>query len=208
MLKNLNEAQNLKGKRVLIRLDFNVPVVRGKITDDFRIQSAIPTISLLRDAGAKVIILSHIEGKAGTKTKPEDNTLKPIAEYLVERKIPVTFIPKYFVKASQQVLDSMKEADVVLFENIRVNKGETENDELFAKKLALMGDVYVNEAFPVSHRAHASIVGLPKLLPSYAGPVFMREVKNLSEAFRPEKPFLFVLGGAKFDTKMPISHFW
>ena len=226
MIQNITDVQNIKGKRVLLRLDFNVPISGGQITDDFRIQSAIPTINLLRDAGSKVIIVSHIEGKAGEKVKKaanggksktgekaktsakaateNTNTLQPIADYLINKKIPVTFVPKYFTVATQKVLDTMKEGDVVLFENVRMNKGETENSEVFAKKLASMADIYVNEAFPVSHRAHASIVGVPKFLPHYAGPLFMREIKNLSQAFQPEKPFLFVLGGAKFDTKMPL----
>lgn len=204
MLKNIAEAESLKGKRVLLRLDFNVPIQRGVITDDFRIVSVLPTINLLRDAGAKVIIISHIEGKAGTKSNPAANTLKPVAEYLLSKKVPVTFIPKFFVVATQKTLTSMKDGDVVLFENLRANKGETENNEAFAAKLAGMADIYVNEAFPVSHRAHASIVGVTKFIPSFAGPLFMREVKNLSLAFKPEKPFLFILGGAKFDTKMPL----
>lgn len=212
MLKSITEAHDLKGKRVLLRLDLNVPIAKGKVADPFRITAAIPTITLLRDAGAKIIIISHIEGKAGAK-KPAKGTkaakaavssLQPIADYFAEKKIPVKFVPKYFVTASQKVLNEMKDGDVVLFENVRGNKGEQENDPKFAAKLAAMGDVYVNEAFPVSHRKHASIVGVPKLLPSYAGPVFMREVKNLSQAFKPEKPFLFILGGAKFDTKMPL----
>ncbi len=196
-MKNIDQVKNIRGKRILLRLDLNVPMEKGKVMDDFRIKSAIPTINLLRDAGAKIVIVSHIEGKGG-------ETLKPVAEYFAHAKIPVTFIPKYFTASSQKVLDAMKEGDVVLFENLRINKGEKENDPTFAKKLAAMGDMYVNEAFPVSHRAHASIVGVPKLLPSYFGPVFIREVKNLSEAFKPAKPFLFVLGGAKFDTKMPL----
>ncbi len=197
MIKSINEASNIKGKRILLRLDFNVPIVRGKITDDFRIQSVIPTINLLRDAGARVIIVSHIEGKGSS-------TLKPVADYLVEKKIPLTFVQKFFTVAAGKVLAGMKDGDVVLFENVRLNKGETENNEIFSRKLADMADIFVNEAFPVSHRAHASIVGVPKLLPSFAGPIFMREVKNLSLAFKPEKPFLFILGGAKFDTKMPL----
>src|ERR1700733_308777 len=125
MLKNITEAHDLKGKRVLLRLDLNVPIVKGKVADPFRITAAIPTISLLRDAGAKVIIISHIEGKAGAK-KPakgskaasEFTSLKPIADYFAEKKIPVTFIEKYFVVASQKVLDAMKDGDVVLFENV------------------------------------------------------------------------------------------
>lgn len=209
MLKSIAEVDGLKGKRVLLRLDLNVPIQRGVITDDFRIQSVIPTINLLRDAGAKVIIVSHIEGKKngggkGAGGKVATDTLKPVADYLIAKKIPLTFVPKLFVSAAQKELDAMRDGDVLMFENLRANKGETENNDQFAEKLAAMAEVYVNEAFPVSHRAHASIVGVPKFLPSYAGPIFMREVAQLGRAFKPEKPFLFILGGAKFDTKMPL----
>jgi phosphoglycerate kinase len=212
MLKSIAEATGLKGKRVLLRLDLNVPIQRGVITDDFRIQSVLPTINLLRDAGAKVIIVSHIEGKkngggkgaTGKGAKFAADTLKPVADYLIAKKVPLTFVSKLFVSAAQKELDAMRDGDVLMFENLRANKGETENNDQFAEKLAAMAEVYVNEAFPVSHRAHASIVGVPKFLPSYAGPIFMREVAQLGRAFKPEKPFLFILGGAKFDTKMPL----
>lgn len=195
--KNINQLGNIKGKRVLLRLDLNVPIVRGKVADDFRIQTVIPTINILRDAGAKVVIISHIEGRGGA-------TLKPVADYLNERKMPVIFIEKYFTAVANDILKKMKDGEIVLFENVRLNNGETLNNKNFAEKLAAMGDIYVNEAFSVSHRDHASIVGVPKLLPSYVGPVFAREVKNLSHAFEPDRPFLFILGGAKFETKMPL----
>ncbi len=196
-LKNITEAKDLKGKRVLVRLDLNVPIVDNKVGDDFRILAAMPMLTSLREAGAKIVAISHIEGKGG-------ESLKPVADYFAEKNVRVTFISEYFTDAAQTALDAMKEGDMVLFENLRINKGEKENDETFAKQLAAMGDVYVNEAFPVSHRAHASIVGVPKFLPSFAGPTFMREVENLSQAFTPDRPFLFILGGAKFDTKMPL----
>jgi phosphoglycerate kinase len=174
-----------------------VPIAKGRVVDDFRILAVLPTINLLRDAGAKVIILSHVEGKGGA-------SLKPVAKYFANKKFPVTFIPKFFTPAATKALGKMKNGDIVLFENLRINKGEKDNDEKFSKKLAEMGDFYVNDAFPVSHRAHASIVGIPKFLPSYMGLVFKREVKHLSSAFRPDRPFLFILGGAKFDTKMAL----
>jgi len=196
-MKSIEQVKDLRGKRVLLRLDLNVPMANGKVVDDFRIKSIMPTIDFLHDAGAKTIILSHAEGKGG-------ETLKPVADYFLDKRVPITFISKYFTVASQKTLDDMKDGEVVLFESLRVNKGEKENDADFAEKLASMGDIYVNDAFPVSHRKHASIVGIPKFLPSYFGSVFIREVKNLSEAFNPEKPFLFILGGAKFDSKMPL----
>lgn len=196
-MKSIDQVKNLKGKRVILRADFNVPIARGKVVDDFRIQAVMPTIKMLRDAGAKIIILSHVEGKGGA-------SLKPVAKYFADKKFPVTFISKYFTPGALKTLGKMKNGDIVLFENVRINKGEKDNDEKFSKKLAEMGDLYVNDAFPVSHRAHASIVGIPKFLPSYVGPVFKREVKFLSTAFKPDRPFLFILGGAKFDTKMAL----
>ncbi len=196
-MKSIDQVKNLKGKRVILRVDFNVPIAKGRVVDDFRILAVLPTINLLRDAGAKVIILSHVEGKGGA-------SLKPVAKYFANKKFPVTFIPKFFTPAATKALGKMKNGDIVLFENLRINKGEKDNDEKFSKKLAEMGDFYVNDAFPVSHRAHASIVGIPKFLPSYMGLVFKREVKHLSSAFRPDRPFLFILGGAKFDTKMAL----
>lgn len=196
-MKSIDQVKNLKGKRVILRVDFNVPIAKGKVVDDFRILAVLPTINLLRDAGAKIIILSHIEGKGGA-------SLRPVAKYFAEKKIPLTFIPKYFTSGTTKVLGKMKNGDIVLFENLRINKGEKDNDDKFSKKLAEMGDFYVNDAFPVSHRAHASIVGIPKFLPSYMGLVFKREVKHLSSAFKPDRPFLFILGGAKFDTKMAL----
>ncbi len=196
-LKSIDEVKNIKGKRIILRADFNVPIAKGKVVDDFRIQAVMPTIQMLRDGGAKVIILSHVEGKGG-------ESLKPVASYFEAKKFPITFIPKYFTASAQKTLDAMKNGDIVLFENVRTNKGEKENDDKFSKKLAAMGDMYVNDAFPVSHRAHASIVGIPKFLPSYMGPVFKREVQFLSTAFKPDRPFLFILGGAKFETKMAL----
>lgn len=198
-LPNITDVKDLKGKRVLLRLDFNVPIAGGKITDDFRIKAALPTINMLRKAGARVIILSHLEGKGG-------DTLRPVADYLLAAKMPIAFVPEYFSPVTDATLGKMKDGDVVLFENLRMNEGEKKNDPEFAEKLATMGDLYVNEAFPVSHRAHASVSALPKLFPSssYFGPVFIREVENLSQALKPEHPFLFILGGAKFETKLTL----
>lgn len=195
--ENIENEGNLKRKRVLLRLDLNVPMSRGKVVDAFRIEQSIPTIELLRDAGAKIIIISHVEGKGG-------ESLEPVFKYLESKKLPIKFIKRYFTVSSQKAIDNLKEGEIILFENVRLNKGEKENKPEFAKKLASMVDIYVNEAFSVSHREHASVIGVTKFLPSFAGPLFMREVKNLSKVFNPPRPFIFVLGGAKFDTKMPL----
>jgi len=178
--KIILEAENLEGKRVLVRVDWNVPIENGVVTDDFRIQKSLPTIEFLQKAGAKIILISHLD--------KETDSLHPVFEY-VKNFLPLTF---------------EKQSDLMLLENLRFDKGEKENSRDFAVKLASQADIFVNEAFSESHREYASIVGLPKLLPSYAGLQFYEEVKRLSNAFYPKHPFLFVLGGAKFETKLPL----
>jgi len=188
---------DVSGKRVLLRVDLNVPIEGRRISDTFRITKALPTIEELRSFGAKVIILAHIE------SENSNNSLKPVAEYL-KMFFPLTFVSDIFSKEAEKLVNSMKDGDVVFFENLRKDPGEKKNDPVFAKKLAAYGEVYINEGFSVSHREHASVVGLPKLLPSFAGPQFVREVENISRALDPKHPFLFVLGGAKFSTKIPL----
>ena len=186
-MKSIKQIKNLKGKIALVRVDFNVPIKNGKVEDDFRIRKALPTIKFLEKRGAKIILITHL-GKDGSES------LEPVI--------------KHFFKISK-----CSKTQVSFFENIRKFKGEMKNDQNFAKKLARLADptlsgragIYVNEAFSASHRAHASIVGLPKYLPSYAGFQLEEEVKNLSHTFKKIKhPFLFILGGAKFSTKMPM----
>jgi 3-phosphoglycerate kinase len=170
IFKTIEEAGDLLGKRVLVRVDWNVSFENGEVRDDFRIKQSLKTISFLKDKGAKVILMTHLE--------PETLSVDPLRKYLSE--------------------------DVELLENLRQNSGEKENSPEFAKELAAKGDIYVNEAFSASHRKHASIIGVPKLLPSFAGFQFAEEVQQLSKAFAPSHPFLFILGGAKFETKIPL----
>ena len=175
-MRSIKNLKNIKGKRALVRVDFNVPIKNGKVEDDFRIKKALPTIKFLQKKGAKVILISHL-GKDGSAS------MQPVADCL----------RKYIKK------------NVTLLENIRKYPGEGKNDPKFAKELAKLGDFYVNDAFSVSHRKHASIVGVPKYLPSYAGFQLEEEIENLSKVFKkPKHPFLFILGGAKFSTKMPL----
>lgn len=186
-MRSIKQIKNLKGKTALVRVDFNVPIAGGKIEDDFRIRKTLPTIKFLRKKGAKVILLTHL-GKNGHQS------LRPVM--------------KRFFKIS-----GYSGSQVIFFDNLRKFKGEVKNDLNFAKKLARLADptlngragIYVNDAFSVSHRGHASVVLLPKLLPSYAGLQLEEEVKNLSHAVKKIKhPFLFILGGAKFSTKIPL----
>ncbi|MCK9352025.1 MAG: phosphoglycerate kinase [Candidatus Paceibacterota bacterium] len=195
-LPNITKLKNLKGKRVLLRVDFNVPIKDGAVVDDFRIQKVVPTIQFLKKSGAKTIILSHI-GREKT------DSLFPISSKLGE-KIPHVFVEDFGSEEGKTALVSLKNGEVALIQNLRKWDGEKASDKKYAKTLAQFGDVYVNEAFAVSHRKDASVFLLPKLLPSYFGPLFCEEVENLSLAFKKHKPFLCILGGAKFETKMPL----
>lgn len=196
IIPTIKDIKNLKGKRVVLRLDFNVPIQNGKIIETMRIDRAMPTVEYLIKKKARVIILSHIG-------KDASSSLKPVVQYL-SKKIKVGFVPDFRTEQARMVVDGLPEGGVVVFENLRLDDRETENAPEFAKYLASFGDMYVNDAFAVSHRAHASVVGITKYLPSYIGLLISDEIKNLSLALEPKHPFLFILGGAKFDTKMPL----
>jgi phosphoglycerate kinase len=214
MMKSIRQLKNIRGKRVLVRVDFNVPIRGGKILDTFRIEKALLTINYLRKKGARIILISHLEAESG-------KSLKPVARYLSKASLPraseaslrgklsksseIQFVSKVWGKEVDEAINKMRAGEVILLENLRQEKGEEKNDMKFAKKLARLGDIYVNDAFPVSHRKHASVVSLPKLLPAYAGFQLEEEVKNLEAALKnPPHPFLFILGGAKFETKLPL----
>jgi len=197
-MKILDQADIKDGTRVLLRADFNVAVQNGKVVDDFRIRKTLPTLDFLKEKGANVVMVSHIENAAGVEGKA---TLKPVVETLNSLGFPCDFAETIEEAAKKS---AGQRAGFVLLENIRNYPGEAANDSAFTKQLATLGDIYINDAFSVSHRAHASIVGVPKLLPHFAGFQLALEVKNLSLAFDPSHPFLFILGGAKFDTKLPL----
>lgn len=196
-------SSDLKGKRVIVRCDFNVQVFEGKILDDLRIRKTLPTISYLRNAGAKIILISHIESKDGTG-------LKPVCEYMNETYAKecgfVTFVSDFQSENMPNIMANMKDGEIALFENLRIDSREKSNDIEFAKLLASYADIYVNDAFAVSHRAHASVVGLPSLFPNarFAGVQLMSELDHLKITFNAPHPFVFILGGAKFETKLPL----
>lgn len=199
MLKSVKKLKNIKGKRVVLRLDLNVPLEGGtnkKIKDDFRLLRSTPTIKFLSQKGAKVIIVGHL-GKDGS------GSLKPVADYF-KKSLDVGFLPKMSFAEIRKISGEIKNGSAIILENLRAWDGERKNDKFFSKELASLGDIYVNDAFSASHRPHASIVGIPKFLPSYAGVLFEEEVENLSKALKPPKQFLFILGGAKFSTKIPL----
>ncbi len=193
---NILEQVSLSGKTVLIRLGVNVPVKDGKVVNDFRIRKVLPTLEYLVEQGAKVVAISHIENKEGS-------SLRPVADYLNEI-LPVRFVEDWDVNNVKGKVGHISEGEVVLLENLRFHSAEKENDNEFARVLSSLADLYVNEAFSVSHRMHTSIVGVPKFIPGYEGFLFRSERENLSKAFDPLHPFLFVLGGAKFSTKIPL----
>lgn len=196
VLPRIQLVKNLSGKKVLLRLDLNVPIKDGVVQDDFRLKKSLETIEFLRKEGARLIIVSHIASGVS-------HSLNAPLGYLA-KFFPITFVVDFQSPEGRNAINKMQPGDVVLLENIRHYPGETENDPEFAKQLASIADIYVNDAFSVSHRRHASIVGLPKQLPSYAGLLFQKELKELETAFHPPHPFLFILGGAKFETKLPL----
>ncbi len=197
-IKYIDELKDeeLEGKRVLLRVDLNVPIVDGQVRDAYRLERVIETIDFLRSKNAITIMIAHCEGK-------ESTTLAPMWHYL-NGYFPVEFSPTYFTPEAIDKVLTLQNRGVILFENLRINPGEKENDLEFAKKLAQMADIYVNDAFSVSHRKHASIVRVPEFLPHYGGLLLKQEIQNLSKVFNPEHPFVFILGGAKFDTKLPL----
>ena len=197
-LPDIRTVKDLKGKRVLVRAGLNVPIKSHQVLDDFRIRRSLLTIEYLKSKGAKVILISHI----GRDSK---ESLRPVANHFNRKlNVKVGFVPDIESKMAETMIGNMSDGSVILLQNLRQYSGEVKNSMAFAQKLAKFGDIYVNDAFSVSHRQHTSIVGIPKYLPSYAGILFQEEIMHLSMARKPEHPFLFILGGAKISTKIPL----
>lgn len=194
----------VEGRRVLVRADFNVPLEDGLITDDTRIRAALPTIEDLIARNARVILCSHL-GRPKGEVKPE-LSLAPVAARLSELTgQPVTLASDVAGEGARKAVAGLQPGGIVLLENTRFEPGETENDPALAKSLAGLADLYVNDAFGVSHRAHASTSGVAGLLPSYAGPLLEREIANLGAVVEnPERPLVVVLGGAKVSDKVGV----
>jgi len=198
------DTADLAGKRALVRVDFNVPMDGGLITDDTRLRSALPTIHFLSGKGAKVVLLAHFDRPKG-KRVPE-MSLKPVVaalSALVGR--PVAFADDCIGADATAVIDGLANGGVALLENIRFHAGEEKNDPAFAAELAKLGDLYVNDAFSAAHRAHASTEGLARLLPAYPGLQMQLELEMLDAALgKPVKPVLGIVGGAKISTKLDL----
>jgi phosphoglycerate kinase len=201
--RTLDDA-DLQGRRALVRVDFNVPMDGGRVTDDTRLRAALPTIEKLRRGGAKVILLAHFDRPKG-KRVPE-MSLKPIVEPLSQLLgAPVAFADDCVGEPASAAVAAMKPGDVLLLENVRYHAGEEKNDAQFAGELAANGDLYVNDAFSAAHRAHASTEGLAHLLPAYAGEQMRRELTALHAALgEPKRPVLGIVGGAKVSTKLDL----
>jgi phosphoglycerate kinase len=198
------EGLNVRGKRVLLRVDLNVPMADGKVTDNTRIVRQAPTIRELSDKGARVIILAHFE-RPGGKVVPS-MSLKPVVPAVAEvigRK--VTFAEDCVGPVAESAVASLKDGGVLILENTRFHKGEEKNDPDFAKQLAALGDIYVNDAFSAAHRAHASTEGVAKFLPAYAGRAMESELSHLEKALaNPTRPLMAVVGGAKVSSKIDL----
>ena len=209
MAKKIVTDLQVEGKKVLVRVDFNVPLKDGVITDDNRIVQALPTIKYLVDHNAKVILFSHL-GKVKSEEDKAKLSLRPVAERLSELlEKPVTFVPETRGEKLEASINALKEGDVLLFENTRFEdldgKKESKNDPELGKYWASLGDLFVNDAFGTAHRAHASNVGIASQLESAAGFLMEKEIKFIGGAVdKPERPFVAILGGAKVSDKIGV----
>jgi len=202
--RTLDDAPSLAGKTALVRVDFNVPMEDGKVTEDTRLRVALPTINTLRDAGARVALLAHFDRPKG-KVIPS-MSLQPVVDDLEHLLgAPVRFATDCVGDEAKAMIADLPLGGVVLLENVRFHAGEEANDPAFAAQLAELGDVYVNDAFSAAHRAHASTEGLARLLPAYAGESMRRELDALDAALgNPQKPVIGIVGGAKVSTKLDL----
>jgi phosphoglycerate kinase len=203
-LRTLADLGDLEGKRVLLRVDFNVPLKDGRVEDDTRIRAALPTIQALRERGARLIVVSHL---GRPKDREPELSMRPAADRLAELSgAQVTLAPGVVGDQVKAFARNLASGDVLVLENVRYEPGETQNDEALARQLAELADVYVDDAFGAAHRAHASTEGVARLMPSHAaGLLLEREVTTLSQLLEePERPLVAVLGGAKVSDKIGV----
>jgi len=201
--KTIKEA-DVRGKRVLVRVDFNVPLADGLVTDDTRVRAALPTLRYLVDHGARVIVMSHL-GRPKGEPDPQ-YSLRPVRRVL-QRLLGrnVVFVDDTVGPEAHEAVDRMVDGEVLMLENVRFEAGEKTNDPAFSAALASLADIYVNDAFGAAHRAHASTEGVAHLLPAYAGLLLSREVETLTSMLaQPERPFVAILGGSKVSDKFGV----
>ncbi len=196
-MRTVHDIPLLHGISVLVRAPLNEPIEGGEVASDFRLRRTIPTLEFLQHAGARVIVCGHIG-------RDPSETLEPVYHALQTRLSNISFSPESIGPRAEEKARALAPGSILLLENLRRHKGETANDPDFARALARLAHVFVQDAFDTSHRAHASIVGVPRFLPSYAGLLLAEEVRELSAARTPTTPSLAVIGGAKFSTKEPV----
>jgi len=197
------------GKRVLVRVDLNVPMENGRVTDGTRLDRILPTLRDIADKGGKVILLAHFGRPKGETFEERANaseSLKPVADELAKRLgKPIAFAPNCIGEAAEKAVAAMQNGDVLCLENTRFHKAEEKNGEAFIAALAKLGDAYVNDAFSAAHRAHASTEGLARALPAYAGRTMEAELNALNAALgQPKRPVMAIVGGAKVSTKLDL----
>lgn len=216
-IKTIDKCKNIEGKTVLLRVDFNVPIKKGVIKNERKIDAGVPTIEYLIRHHCKIILITHL-GRPGGKKNSQDS-VKPLAKKLNEfldpdrrkNKVPSTqkfgcirYINEVSGLTVKKAASELETGQILFLENIRFDKREKENNKKFAKELAELADVYVNNAFSVSHRKHASVCAVSKFLPSYGGLLLNKEIENLEKIRKPKKDMVLILGGAKIETKLPI----
>jgi phosphoglycerate kinase len=208
-IKSIRKVKNLKGKKIFLRVDFNVPLRNGKVEEDFKIVASLPTIRFLLSQKSKIIIASHLGRPVNSpKSKVQSRkifSLEPVAKrlgQLLGRE--VKFINDCVGEKVKSEIEELKEGEIIFLENLRFYKEEENNDADFAKKLAALADMYVNDAFAVCHRTNASTVAIKKYLPFCAGLLLENEIKNLTKIFKPKKPLVAIIGGAKMETKIAL----
>lgn len=196
-MRSVQEIPHFENIPILVRAALNVPIQDGAVSNAYRLRRALPTLQFLSKRHARVVVISHL-GEKGTET------LAPVVRELQKLLPRVSFCNDTIGAAAREAIRSMHPGDILVLENLRRNAGEKENDPAFARALAELADVFVEDSFDTCHRAHASIIGVPRLLPSYAGLLLEDEVRELSEALAPKHPALAAIGGAKFSTKEPV----
>lgn len=195
---------DVRGKRVLVRVDFNVPLHEGSVSDDTRVRAALPTLRYLVDHGARVIIVSHLGRPNGERdARYSLRPVRRVLQRLLGRN--VAFVDDIVGKEAHEAIERMVDGEILMLENVRFHPGEKANDPAFARELGALADVYVNDAFGTAHRAHASTAGVAEYLPAYAGLLLAREVETLSGMLaEPERPFVAILGGSKVSDKFGV----
>lgn len=196
-MRTIRDSKLVNNIPILVRAPLNVPLEQGRVTNDYRLRRALPTIRYLCERGARVVLASHI-GEQGTET------LEPVAKALGKLVPNVSFCPETIGERPRAAIRALASGHILVLENLRRNRGEQQNDSAFAHELAALADIFVQDSFDTCHRPHASIIGVPKLLPSYAGLLLEEEVLELSQALTPKHSALAVIGGAKFATKEAV----